>query len=98
VIVHTSWAAIEANTGDSCAAFALKGLRIDALVTDVQLSGYISGLNVAETFRSLDPNPPVICASGDSIQNSRMVPGGIIFTNQQQNYWKRVSVCQLVDR
>ena len=78
-----------------------KGLRIDALVTDVQLSGYITGLNVAETFRPFDPNLPVICASGESIQNSRMFPGGIFFTNPCKTtelLETCQSFCQLVDR
>jgi CheY-like chemotaxis protein len=74
------WTVVEASTGEGCMAFAQKGLRIDALVTDVQLSGYTSGWDVAELFRSLDPNLPVIYASGNSIQNSRMVPGSVFFT------------------
>jgi hypothetical protein len=75
-------------TGPSCVAFAQKGLRIDALVTDVQLSRYISGWDVAETFRSLDPNLPVIYASGNSIKNSRIASSSPSHT-KQQNYWKR---------
>jgi CheY-like chemotaxis protein len=74
------WTVVEASTAEGCMEFAQKGLRIDALVTDIQLSGYTSGWDVAELFRSLDPNLPVIYASGNSIQNSRMVPGSVFFT------------------
>jgi len=77
---------LKASTRNSCVAFAQKGLRIDALVTDVQLSGYISGLNVAETLRSLDLTPLSFVLP--ATRWFPVVSSSPIHT-KQQNHWNR---------
>ena len=69
------WEVLEASTGEG----ALPSRRIDIVFTDIQLSGYLSGWDVAELFRAARTDIPVIYASGNSVDRSRRVPGSLFF-------------------
>ena len=56
---RAGWTVLEANTGESSVALAQNGQRIDAVVTAIQLAGYLSGWDVADAFRALNPDIPV---------------------------------------
>ena len=77
---QAGWTVLEASTGEGSVAAAQNGQRIDAVVTDIQLAGTLSGWDVADAFRTLNPNIPVIYSSGNLVDNYRMVPGSVFFT------------------
>jgi hypothetical protein len=53
---------------------------VDAVVTDIELGGDVNGWEVAEAFRTKNPETAVICASDSSAGNDRMVRGSAILT------------------
>jgi DNA-binding response OmpR family regulator len=67
---------IHAATGEEALAWC--GRRVaDVLVTDVRLPGSIDGWQIAECCRELDPELPVIYASGFSPVAPRPVAGSM---------------------
>lgn len=74
------WAVLEASTGEG-AVDLLKGKqRIDVLLTDIQLAGHLSGWDVAEAFRAVQPDVPVIYASANIADRSRTVANSLFFS------------------
>ena len=67
---------IEATTGETALARLREGC-IDLLFTDIRLSEGLDGWSVAEEARSLYPGLPVIYATGYTVEQPRVVPGGI---------------------
>ena len=53
--------------------------HIDVLFTDIQLAGQLSGWDVAEAFRAVKPEMPVIYASGNTSDWSRAVDNSQVF-------------------
>jgi len=53
---------------------------ITILFTDIQLSGKLSGWDVAEAFREVNPKIQVIYASGQYQDDERRVSGSTFFT------------------
>ena len=74
------WKVLEAGTGEAALALLRGEQRIDVLVTDIHLGGYLSGWEVAEGVRAFSPDTPVVYMSGKSVQKSRMVPGGVFLS------------------
>jgi predicted ATPase len=54
-------------------------------ITDINLGGTISGWEVAECFRTVLPNMPVLYTSGDTIDSSRCVSGSAVLAKPYQN-------------
>ena len=54
-----------------------RGPEIDWLFTDINLPGLIDGWTVAEAFRSLHPDRPVVYTSTAKGPNPRAVPGSL---------------------
>ena len=83
------WTVLEAATGDD----ALKWLReteiIDLLVTDIGLADAMTGWDVAEAFRKVHAQIPVVYASGGPSDENRRVPESIFLS-------KPVAVQELV--
>jgi CheY-like chemotaxis protein len=71
---------LEASTGEGAVALLREGQKIDAVVTDIRLAGYLSGWDVAEAFRAVRPDMPVIYASANEVEKTRRVPGSVFFT------------------
>lgn len=65
---------IEAADGAEAMAF-LAEQRFDVLFTDIVLPGGTHGWAIAEAARSLDPDMPVVYATGYSGTEPRTVPG-----------------------
>jgi CheY-like chemotaxis protein len=74
------WNVLEASTGEGAVALLRQGQQVDAVVTDIRLAGYLSGWDVAEAFRAVHPDIPVIYASGTTGEKSRRVPNSVFFT------------------
>jgi CheY-like chemotaxis protein len=71
------WTVLEASTGERALSFLKEQQPIDILITDVRLAGKLNGLEVAEAFRCTYPDMPVIYASGNVIENCRLVPRSV---------------------
>ncbi|MBX9592479.1 MAG: response regulator [Hyphomonadaceae bacterium] len=82
-IVHElkagGWEVLEASTAEGAIGLLHENRRIDILVTDIQLAGYLSGWDVAEAFRAAQPKMPVIYASGNTVDQSRAVIDSLFF-------------------
>ena len=73
------WEVLEASTGEGAIGLLGGERRIDVLMTDIQLAGYLSGWDVADAFRAAQPEMPVIYASGNVIDQSRAVANSLFF-------------------
>jgi CheY-like chemotaxis protein len=62
------------------------------LITDVRLAGKLNGLEVAEAFRCTYPDMPVIYASGNVIENGRLVPRSV-FVSKPFNEAELLETC-----
>ena len=72
------WLVLEAGTGEGALALAGQN-HIDALLTDIQLGGYVSGWDVADTIRTAHPATEVVYISGNAVDHSRQVPASHFF-------------------
>ncbi|MGV7032874.1 response regulator [Methylobacterium symbioticum] len=69
---------IEASSGEAALTVLRgRGQEIDWLFTDIHLPGLIDGWTVAEAFRALHPDRPVVYTSSGTGRNSRAVPGSL---------------------
>jgi CheY-like chemotaxis protein len=83
----------EAESAQRAIEFCHNGTRIDILITDIQLSGRRSGWDVAEAFRALWEQIPVIYASGYASEPARPVANSVFF-NKPYEPSKIVKACQ----
>lgn len=66
---------IEAETGERAVALlSAAHPAIEAVFTDIELGGRLSGWDVAEAFRDADPKIRIIYASGHNQDQQRRVP------------------------
>jgi CheY-like chemotaxis protein len=79
------YAVIETGSGEAAVALCNAGTSIDIIITDINLGGSVSGWDVAECFRTVLPNMPVLYTSGDAIDRSRCVSGSAVLTKPYQN-------------
>jgi CheY-like chemotaxis protein len=79
------FAVIEAGTGEAAVALCNPGTAIDMVVTDINLGGAVSGWDVAECFRTVLPNMPVLYTSGEAVDRSRCVFGSAVMAKPYQN-------------
>lgn len=69
---------LEASTGEAALTLLRKrGEEIDWLLTDIHLPGLIDGWTVANAFRAIKPEGPVVYASADTSSRQRIVPGSL---------------------
>ena len=74
------WEVLEASSGEEAFSYLEKNAtRVDVLFTDIRLGGRLTGWDVADAFRASYPDIGVIYASGNVIETSRVVPGGVFF-------------------
>jgi CheY-like chemotaxis protein len=69
---------IEAATGEEALDRCRERIA-DALLTDIMLPGQITGWDIAEHCRQVDPDLPVIYVTGYSHPKARPVPGSRFF-------------------
>jgi CheY-like chemotaxis protein len=73
------WHVLEAESGERAVALLGSTQQIDVIFTDIQLAGPLSGWDVGEQGRSVQATMPVIYASGNSADRSRMVVDSLFF-------------------
>lgn len=66
---------MSASTAEGAIGLLHTGQRVDLIVTDVMLAGALTGWDLAETSRAMDPAMPVIYVSGSPPQPARFVGG-----------------------
>jgi DNA-binding NtrC family response regulator len=77
---EAGWDVLEAGTAEGALQhLEAAGDQIHAVFTDIALSGYLSGWDVAEAFRSRYPAKPVVYASGNTIDRLRQVEASHFF-------------------
>ena len=69
----------EAGSAQQALEFCDDGTRIDVLITDIQLNDRRSGWDVADAFRALWKQIPVIHASGYASEPARPVANSVFF-------------------
>ena|SRR5690242_18365394 len=74
------WRVVEASTAEDAISLMRQAHCVDVLVTDIKLAGRLTGWELAEELRLLDPALPVVYASGSPPDLSRAVPGSIFVT------------------
>jgi CheY-like chemotaxis protein len=84
---------VEAATGEDAIALCHSDTSIDIVFTDVNLGGYASGWDVAECFRTVRPNVPVVYTSGRSLDAGRCV-GGSTFVPKPYRESDILNACQ----
>jgi CheY-like chemotaxis protein len=75
----SGWDVLETSTAEGAIEHLRLGHRIDVVFTDIRLAGPLSGWDVAEQFRAVRADLPVIYTSGNSFDRSRRVEGSLFF-------------------
>jgi CheY-like chemotaxis protein len=84
---------VEAGSGEDTIALCNSGTSIDMVFTDLNLGGAVSGWEVAQCCRTVQPDVPVIYTSGKSIERWRCVPGSAFVAKPYRNS-DVLSLCQ----
>ena len=72
------WNVFEAESGEQALGFA-KNNHVDLVITDINLAARMSGWDVADAVRNLQPDVAVVYTSGKPAVRSRLVQGGVFF-------------------
>jgi CheY-like chemotaxis protein len=75
---------VEAGSGEEAVGYLRNGHQIDLIITDVNLGGPLSGWDVAESFRSVHPEIPVVYVSGNLAEPERQVPDSVFLRKPWQ--------------
>lgn len=75
---------VEASSGAAALAVLNANTPLDALFTDIRLGAGPDGWDVAEAFRAVHADKPVIYASGYTPGGLRKVPGGVFICKPYQ--------------
>lgn len=70
---EAGYGVVEAATGEEAIALCHSDTSIDMVFTDINLGGSTDGWDVAECFRSVRPDVPVLYTSGKSLDPGRGV-------------------------
>ena len=73
------WDVLQAATAEEAIMCLRRGDRVDVVFTDIQLAGVLSGWDVAEQFRAVRADMPIIYTSGNSVDRARRVVGSLFF-------------------
>jgi DNA-binding response OmpR family regulator len=73
------WKVLETSTGEGALALLRKQPYVDVLITDIRLTGYLSGWDVAEAVRAERADLPVIYATANAVDRSRKVSNSSFF-------------------
>jgi CheY-like chemotaxis protein len=71
------WRVLESASAEG--AIALLARRVDIVFTDIRLAGELAGWDVADAFRRMSPEAPVVYASGNAPDRFRQVEGSHFF-------------------
>jgi CheY-like chemotaxis protein len=67
------------RTAEDAIAHARGNGRIDVVFTDIQLAGDLDGWDVADEFRAVNPEVPILYTSGNAADRSRRVANSLFF-------------------
>ena len=73
------WNVLETGSGEAAIALLETGPQVNLVLTDIQLTGPLTGWDVAEAFRAAQPNMPVVYASAKPADSKRQVSGSEFF-------------------
>jgi len=76
---RAGWLVVEAASGEEAVAILPDAETFDVLVTDIRLTGPMTGWDVAEIYRAELPELPVIYASANPPITARLVTGSLFF-------------------
>ena len=79
------YAVIEAGSGEAAVALCNAGTAIGIIITDINFGGSVSGWDVAEHFRTVLPNMPVLYTSGEAVEKRRCVSGSAVVAKPYDN-------------
>lgn len=79
-LIDAGFAVREAGTGDEALDILVSEQRVDALVTDIRMPGFVDGWTLAERAREDRRELPVIYTTGFSPDHARQVPGSVLLT------------------
>lgn len=87
------WKVFEASKAEDAISYAEVAKRVDLLFTDIELAGSLSGWDLAEWYRVIQPDLPVIYTSGNSADRTRSVPGSV-FLSKPYRAAEVVEICR----
>ena len=91
------YAVLEAESGEDALIQLDDGQRVDILITDIQLSGDLTGWDVAEKFRAAWSDILVVYTSHNSVDHARKVSGSAFF-NKPYRTADISKVCNVLGR
>jgi CheY-like chemotaxis protein len=74
------WTVLESSTAEDALNMIDEGQKIDLLITDIRLAGTLNGWDVAEGWRKVKAELPVIYTSGNTVNEARKVPGSVFLS------------------
>jgi DNA-binding NtrC family response regulator len=83
-----------AFTSSRNAQLAFSDTSIDALITDIELPGGLSGLELARLFASQRPGLPVVIASGGVLPTPSELPAGAVFVAKPYRFSQILAALQ----
>ena len=87
------WIVVEATSKDQALKSLVGGAFIDVLITDIHLDGPGSGWDIAEIFRAISNNIPVVYTSGNRADRTRAVSNSVFF-NKPYRSEEVLQACQ----
>jgi CheY-like chemotaxis protein len=91
------WIVHETSSGEGALTILQSGQPIDIVITDIHLSGFLSGWDVAEAFRAVHRDIPVVYASGNAVEHARQVCDSRFFSKPYE-ITRIVDVCRSYER
>jgi CheY-like chemotaxis protein len=88
---------VEAGTGEAAIALCNSRTAIDMVITDINLGGSANGWDVAEYFRTVRPDVPVVYTSEKSADAGRSVAGSV-FVSKPYRHSDILDACQRLAR
>ena len=79
-LLQEGWTVLEAATGTGAVNVLRETKTVDLLITDIRLADAMTGWDVAEAFRILHPDAPVVYASGNPNNDERRVAGSVFLS------------------
>ena len=74
-LMDMGWEVREFASGEDAIELLAPSMHIELLVTDIRLSGPVTGWDVADAYRAANPRMQVFYCSGNPLIQSRQVPG-----------------------
>lgn len=71
---RNGWLVFDETHAESAISLLATGVVFDALVTDIQLAGKLTGWDVAEVARTRNKTAPIVYVSGSPADEKRRLP------------------------